>query len=53
MSDTPPLPRRWGVIEDGTWRNIPRAPLEHAKLGPPPFVFVRETDGREMICGAH
>jgi hypothetical protein len=44
--------RRWGVIEDRpegpVFRAIPRMPMKLAGLGPPPFSFVRETDGVEL-----
>lgn len=45
---THPTPRRWGIIENGVFRAIPRRPMENALLGPPPFTFTRETDGRVM-----
>ncbi len=35
---------RWGVVEDGAFRAIPKRPMLLAGLGPPPF-DVKRPDG--------
>lgn len=38
----------WGHIEGGKWYLLPKTPLLHAEMGPPPFE-VRLPDGRVRL----
>lgn len=40
-------PRRWGVMEDGRFRAIPKPPMLMGAYGPPPFRVARP-DGVEL-----
>jgi hypothetical protein len=43
--------RRWGWMDEGIWRELPKAPMTRAGLGPPPFRIALPSG--EVRCVVH